>query len=188
MIEAAQLRKGTVIELDGELFRVFEYQHQKIGRGGAYVKTKLRNLSTGAMVDRTFGSDERLQDVRLENRRVQFLYSDGDLYHFMDLETFEQPVLPAEVVAEVRPYLVENMELTLAMHEGRAVGIELPTTVDLEVVETPPGFKGDTTSGSTKPATLANGVRVNVPFFIEVGDVIRVDTRTGDYVTRVRGR
>jgi elongation factor P len=186
MIEAAQLRKGTVIELDGELYRVFEFQHQKIGRGGANVKTKLRSLSSGAIVDRTFGSDDRIQDIRLESRRVQYLYSDGNMFYFMDMETFEQPALPAEAVADVRQFLVENMELNLAMHEGTAVQIELPTTVDLEVADTPPGFKGDTASGSTKPATLANGMRVNVPYFIEPGDIIRVDTRTGAYVTRVR--
>ncbi len=186
MIEAAQLRKGTVIDLDGELFRVYEYQHQKIGRGGANVKTKLKNLSTGAMIDRTFGSNERLQDIRLESRRVQYLYSDGAMYYFMDLETYEQPALPAEAVEDVRQFLVENMELNLSMHEGKAMEIDLPTTVDLEIAETPPGFKGDTASGSTKPATLANGMRVNVPYFIEPGDVIRVDTRTGQYVTRVR--
>jgi elongation factor P len=186
MIEAAQLRKGTVIEMDGELYRVFDFQHQKIGRGGANVKTKLRNLGTGALADRTFGSDERLQDVRLESRRVQYLYNDGDLYHFMDLETYEQPALPLSSVEDVRQFLVENMELNLSMHEGRAVAIELPTTVDLEVQDTPPAFKGDTSSGGTKPATLTNGLVVAVPFFIERGDILRIDTRTGDYVTRVR--
>jgi elongation factor P len=188
MIEAAQLRKGTVVEIDGELYRVFDFQHQKIGRGGANVKTKLRNLVTGSMMDRTFNSDERLEDVRLESRRVQYLYSDGDLYHFMDLETFEQPVLSAAAVEDVKQYLVENMELSLALHNGQAVQIELPTTVDLEVVETAPGYKGDTASGGGKPATLANGVVVNVPFFVEVGDVVRVDTRTDNYVTRVRSK
>jgi len=186
MIEAAQLRKGTVIELDGELYRVFEAALSKIGRGGANVKTKLRNLSSGATIDRTFGSNDRLQDVRLENRRVQFLYSDGDLFHFMDMETFEQPALPAAAVADVSAYLVENMHLNLAMHGGLAVEIELPTTVDLAVAEAPPGFKGDTASGGTKPVTLVNGLKVNVPFFVEQGDVVRVDTRTGAYVTRVR--
>ncbi len=186
MIEAAQLRKGTVIELDGELYRTVEFQHQKIGRGGANVKTKLRKLSTGAIVDHTFGSDERVQDIRLESRRVQYLYDDGNMYHFMDLQTYEQPALPAEAVEDVRQFLVENLELNLAIHEGKAVEIELPTTVDLEVAETPPGFKGDTASGSTKPATLVNGLRVNVPYFIEPGDVVRIDTRSGDYVTRVR--
>ncbi len=186
MIEAAQLRKGTVVEIDGELYRVFDFQHQKIGRGGANVKTKLRNLISGSIVDRTFGSDERLQDIRLENRRVQYLYTDGDLYHFMDIETYEQPVLSAAAVAEVQKYLVENMELTMSIHDGQAVEIELPTTVDLAVAETAPGYKGDTASGGGKPATLVNGLVLNVPFFIEVGDVVRVDTRTDNYVTRVR--
>jgi len=186
MIEAAQLRKGTVVKIDGELFRVFEYQLQKLGRGGATVKTKLRNLSTGSMVDMTFGSDQRLEDVRLESRRVQYLYNDGDLYYFMDLATYEQPALPAVAVEGVSQFLVENMELSLSLHDGLAVEIELPTTVDLAVAEAPPGFKGDTASGGTKPVVLVNGLRVNVPFFVEAGDVVRVDTRTGDYVTRVR--
>jgi len=186
MIEAAQLRKGTVISLDGELYRVFEQQLNKLGRGGANVKTKMRNLSTGSMIDRTFGSDDRLQDIRLESRRVQYLYTDGDLYHFMDMETYEQPVLPASAVEDVAAYLVENMELQLSMHEGKAVEMELPTTVDLVVAEAPPGFKGDTASGGTKPVTLTNGLKVNVPFFVDTGDIVRIDTRTGGYVTRVR--
>jgi elongation factor P len=185
MIEAAQLRKGTVIDLDGALHEVVDAALQKIGRGGATVKTKLRNLERGSMIDRTFNSNERLSDVRLETRRVQYLYSDGDLYHFMDLETFEQPALSKAAVADVERFLIENLELALAMHEGRAIKIELPVTVDLEVAEAPPGFKGDTASGGTKPVTLSNGLVVNVPFFIERGNVVRVDTRTGDYVTRV---
>lgn len=186
MIEAAQLRKGNVIELDGELYRVFEFRHQKLGRGGANVKTRLRNLESGDLVDRTFNSDVRLQDVRLESRRVQYLYNDGDFYHFMDLETYEQPALPAAAVSDVAQYLVENMELAMAFHDGRAVEIELPVSVDLTVSDTPPPHKGDTSSGGTKPATLDNGMKVNVPFFIQVGDTVRVDTRTGEYMERVR--
>lgn len=186
MIEAAQLRKGTVVDIDGELYRVFDFQHQKIGRGGANVKTKLRNVVTGSIADRTFNSDERLQDVRLESRKVQYLYNDGDLYYFMDVETFEQPVLSAAAVEEVRKYLIENMELSMALYNGLAVEIELPNTVDLEVAETAPGYKGDTASGGGKPARLVNDVTINVPFFIEVGDVVRVDTRTDTYLTRVR--
>lgn len=185
MIEAAQLRKGTVIDIDGDLMEVVEAALSKMGRGGATVKTKLRNLDKGSVVDKTFNSNERLNDVRLETRRVQFLYTDGDLYHFMDLETFEQPVLGKDAVDEVRQWLIENMELSIAMHEGRSIRIELPTTVDLEVAEAPPGFKGDTASGGTKPVVLSNGVTVNVPFFVERGNVIRVDTRNGNYVTRV---
>lgn len=186
MIEAAQLRKGTVVDIDGELYRVFDFQHQKIGRGGANVKTKLRNVVTGSIADRTFNSDERLQDVRLESRKVQYLYNDGDLYYFMDVETFEQPVLSAAAVEEVRKYLIENMELSMALYNGLAVEIELPNTVDLEVAETAPGYKGDTASGGGKPARLVNDVTITVPFFIEAGDVVRVDTRTDSYLTRVR--
>jgi len=185
MIEAAQLRKGTVIDMDGDLFEVIDAALSKMGRGGATVKTKLRNLEKGAVIDRTFNSNERLTDVRLEARRVQYLYTDGDLYHFMDLETYEQPVLGEDAVAEVKQWLIENMELSISMHEGRAIRIDIPVTVDLEVTEAPPGFKGDTASGGTKPVVLSNGVTVNVPFFIERGSVIRVDTRNGNYVTRV---
>ena len=186
MIEAAQLRRGTVIEIDNALHEVLDANLQKVGRGGATVKTKLRNLERGSVIDRTFNSNEKMDDIRLETRRVQYLYSDGDLYHFMDLETFEQPALSQASVAEVEQYLVENLELSLAMHEGRAIKIELPVTVDLEVAEAPPGVRGDTASGGTKPVTLSNGVVVNVPFFIDRGDILRIDTRTGDYVTRVK--
>lgn len=185
MIEAAQLRKGTVIEIDGNLYKVFEQQLIKMGRGGANVKTKLRDLQTGATVDKTFGSNERLQDVRLESRKVQYLYNDGDLYYFMDMETYDQPALPASAVEEVSQYLVENLELQISMWEDKPIDIDLPVTVDLEVEEAPPGFKGDTASGGTKPVTVTNGISVNVPFFIDRGDIIRIDTRSGDYVTRV---
>ncbi len=186
MIEAAQLRRGTVLELDGELYEVTEYELKKMGRGGANVKTKMRALERGgSMIDRTFGSNDRLQDVRLETRRVQYMYNDGDLYHFMDNETFEQPALSKEAVAEVEAFLIDGIELSLAMYEGRAIKLELPVTVDLEVVEAPPSHKGDTASGASKPVKLSNGMMVTVPMFIDSGTIIRVDTRTGAYVTRV---
>ena len=187
MIEASQLRRGMVVNIDNALYECVEQQLIKMGRGGATVKAKIRNLDTGAQFERSFNSDERLQDVRLESRRVQFLYSDENLYHFMDVETYEQPVVPKEQIGDAAPWLIENTELQLAMHEGRAVRIELPTTIDIEVIEAPPGFKGDTSSGGTKPVKLANGVMVNVPFFVETGSVLRIDTRTGAYVTRVKG-
>lgn len=185
MIEANDLRSGTVFEMDGELFEVSTFHHQKLARGGATVKTKLKNLRTGSTIDRTFASNDRLQDVRLESREVQFLYRDGDLFHFMDTETYEQPVLPGEALGNAVNYLKESMTLLVAMHEGEAIRVALPTTVDLEVVKTPPAFKGDTASGSTKKATLETGIVVDVPFFIDQGDVVRVDTRTNAYVTRV---
>ena len=150
------------------------------------MKTRLRTMETGVLAERTFGSDDRIQDVRIETRRVQYLYSDGNLYYFMDLETYEQPALPASALEYVKSYLVENMELGLALYEGRAVEIDSPNSVDLAVADTPPPHKGDTSSGGTKPATLENGMVIQVPFFIAQGDKVRVDTRTGEYMTRVR--
>lgn len=185
MIEANDLRSGSVFEVDGDLFEVLTYQHQKIGRGGATVKTKLKNLRTGSTIDRTFSSNDRLQDVRLESRQVQFLYRDSDLFYFMDTETYDQPVLPKDALGDAVNYLKESMTLQLSMHEGEAIRVDLPTTVDLEVIKTPPAFKGDTASGSTKKATLETGIVVDVPFFIDQGDFVRVDTRTNAYVTRV---
>jgi len=185
MIGVEDLRKGVTFELDGEIYRVLDYQHQKLGRGNAIIKTKLRNLRTGATVDRSFSSGNRVNDIRLESRTVQYLYSDGSLYHFMDTDTYEQPVLTAEALGDAINYLTEGLVLTLESYEGEPLDVELPTTVDLEVVETAPSFKGDTASGGGKPAVLQTGITIQVPFFIEKGDVVRVDTRTGEYVTRV---
>jgi len=184
MISATDLRKGVTFELDGELYRVLEYKHSKIGRGSANVRTKLRNLRTGRTIDRTFAASEKFQEVRLELRQVQFLYRDGDLYYFMDTETYEQPALSAEVLGDMVDYLKEGSVLSLSMHEGQQVEIELPVTVDLQVVQTEPGVKGDTATGVTKRASLETGLIVQVPLFVEEGDIIRVDTRTGEYLTR----
>ncbi len=186
MMGVQDLRKGTTfVDDDGNLYVVLDYLHNKQGRGNASIKTKLRNLRTGATVDKTFQSGSRVQDVRLETQQVQFLYRDGDMFHFMDTETYEQPVLSEELLAEHAGYLKEGTTVELLTYEGQPIDIELPTTVDLKVVETPPGVKGDTASGGGKPAKVETGVSVTVPFFVNVGDVIRVDTRTGDYVTRV---
>lgn len=185
MISATDLRKGVTFELDGELYRVLDYQHSYIGRGSANVRTKLRNVRTRRTIDRTFAASEKLQEVRLELRRVQYLYRDGDLYYFMDTETYEQPALSAETLEDEVSYLKEGMELSLSMHEGQPVEIELPVTVDLEVTETEPGIKGDTATGATKRAVLETGLVVQVPLFIEQGDTLRIDTRTGEYLTRV---
>ena len=184
-ILVTELRKGVTFELDGELYRVLEYQHQKIGRGGAIIKTRLRNLRTGATVDRTFPSGDRVEDIRLDHRTVQYLYDDGQLYYFMDTETYEQPALSAETLGGAVSYLKEGFTLELSFHKGEPIEVEMPTTVDLEVTQTTPGFKGDTATGGTKPATLETGLKTQVPFFVEVGDVVRVNTRTGEYVTRV---
>jgi elongation factor P len=185
MISATDLRKGATFELDGDLYRVLEYQHSYIGRGSANVRTKLRNLRSGRTIDRTFPASEKFQEVRLELRQVQFLYRDGDLYYFMDTETYEQPALSAEVLGDRVNYLKEGLILSLSMHEAQPVEIELPVTVELEVTQTEPGVKGDTATGATKRATLETGLTVQVPLFVEQGDTIRVDTRTGEYLTRV---
>jgi elongation factor P len=185
MISVSQLRKGVTFERDGELYRVLDYQHNKSGRGNAIIRTKLRNLRTGSTTTETFLSGDRVQDVRLDHRTVQYLYNDGDLYYFMDTETFEQPALSKEAVEDILPYLKENTLLELESYEGESIGLELPTTVDLEVVEAPPGYAGDTATGATKEVILETGMRLNVPLFVNAGDVIRVDTRTGEYQTRV---
>jgi elongation factor P len=185
MISATELRKGVTFELDGELHRVLEYQHTYLGRGSANVRVKLRNLRTGRTIERNFGANDRFQDVRLELRQVLYLYADGDLYYFMDTETFEQPALTADTLGENVDFLKEGMVLSLSMYENEPVEIELPVTVDLEVTQTDPGVRGDTATGATKRATLETGLAVQVPLFVEEGDIVRVDTRTGEYLTRV---
>ncbi len=185
MIPVTAMRKGTVIKLDGEIYRVLEYQHHKPGRGNAFIRTKLRNLRTGTIIDKTFLSGDEVEDVRLDNRTVQYLYNDGDFYYFMDVKTYEQPALPAEALGDAVKYLVEGMTLELSFYENEPIEIELPVTVDLKVVETEPGVRGDTAQGGTKPAKLETGLVIQVPLFINEGDVVRVDTRTGEYVTRV---
>lgn len=185
MIGVTELRKGVTFELDGELYKVLEYQHHKPGRGNAVIRTKLRNLRTGVIVERTFPSGDRVQEVRLDHSTVQYLYHDGDLYYFMDTETFEQPALPAEALGDAVNYLVEGAILQLSTYQGEPIEVELPITVDLKVVEAEPGVKGDTAQGGSKRVVLETGLAINAPLFIEVGDVVRVDTRTGEYVTRV---
>ena len=187
MITATDLKKGVTFEYEGDLHRVLEYQHSVIGRGGANVKVKLRKLKTGGTIERVFGADERFEEVRLELREVQYLYTDATLYYFMDTETYEQPVLSAETLGERVNYLKEGLTLHISMHEGRPVEVELPVTVDLEVTETEPGIKGDTATGTTKKATLETGLVVQVPLFVEEGDILRVDTRSGEYLTRSKG-
>lgn len=186
MIGVQDLRKGTTfIDDDGNLYKVLEYQHVKQGRGNATIKTKLRNIKTGATIDKNFQSGGRVQDVRLDHHNVQYLYNDGELYHFMDTETYEQPAIPKELLGDAAKFLKENVTVELLTYDGKPIEVELPTTVDLKVIETAPGFKGDTATGGGKPATLETGVVVTVPFFVNVGDTVRVDTRDGSYVTRV---
>jgi elongation factor P len=170
--------------MDGELYKVLEYLHHKPGRGKATIRTTLRNLRTGSTIQHNFISGDRVDDIRIEKRRVQYLYRDGDIYHFMDTDTYEQMVLGASVLGEEADYLKETMELILATFEGESLDVELPTTVDLEVVSAEMAVAGDTATGAMKRVTVETGLEVQVPLFVEVGDVIRVDTRNGEYVTR----
>jgi elongation factor P len=184
MIDVNDLKKGVTFEFDNELYRVLDYHHVKMGRGNAVIRTKVRNLRTGSTAEKTFQSGDRVQDIRLEKREIQYLYSDGDLYHFMDTETYEQPVFSAKLMGDAVPYLTDGMTMTLLTYDGEALDVELPTTVDLEVTEAEPGFAGDTATGATKEVTVSTGLKVQTPLFVQVGDVIRIDTRTGNYLTR----
>ena len=185
MIDVNELRKGVTFELDNNLFKVLEYSHHKPGRGKATIRIKARNLKTGATIDKTFNSSDRVQDIRLDFHKVQYLYSDGEFFHFMDLETYEQPVLGRETLGEAVDFLIENLEVKLTFYDGKPLDIDLPTTVDLEVTEALPAVRGDTATGVTKRVTTQTGLEVDCPSFVEIGNVIRVDTRTGTYVTRV---
>jgi len=185
LISTNDFKTGVTVELDGEVWQVIEFQHVKPGKGSAFVRSKLKNLETGAVVERTFRAGEKLRRAHLDRREVQYLYSSGDEYVFMDTETYEQLSLTEEQLGDGKLYLVENMNIYVVSHEGRLIGVEMPNSVELKVVETDPGLRGDTASGGTKPARLETGLVVQVPLFIEEGDVVRVDTRTGLYIERV---
>jgi elongation factor P len=185
MIDVNDLRKGVTFELDGSLFKVIEYSHNKSGRGNASIRVKARNLQTGANIDKTFQSGDRVQDARLDFHNVQYLYKDGEFYHFMDNDTFEQPAIKADILGEDAQFLKPSMEVKLTFYKGQPLDVELPTSVDLEVKEAEVAVRGDTATGVSKRVKTETGLEVQVPQFVKVGDVIRVDTRTGAYVTRV---
>jgi elongation factor P len=185
MIDVNALRKGATFTQDTELFKVLDYTHNKTARGSATIRVKVRNLRSGAIFEKTFNGGERVEDIRLDHVEAEYLYSDGDLYYFMDTETYEQPAFNKDVVEEILPFLIENTTVKISSYNGEAIDIEIPITVELEVIETEPGFAGDTAQGATKPAKLSTGLEVQVPLFVSEGDVIRVDTRTKEYLTRV---
>ena len=185
MVSTGDLRKGIVIELDGELWQILDYHHIKMGRGSAQVRIKLKNVKRGQTVDRTFQAGDKWPRAHLDRRPVQFLYRDGDDFHFMETETFEQFTLTAEQLGDAVPYLQDGMVLDRTSYEGETIGVELPITVDMVVAETEPGFAGDTATGARKAATTGTGLTVQVPLFVGEGDTIRIDTRTGEYLTRV---
>lgn len=185
MIDVNQLRRGTSFLHDGEIYKVTEYSHHKPGRGKATIRVNVRNVRTGANLQLTFSSGDRVEDIRLDKRTVQYLYDDGQFYVFMDVETYEQPHVSHAVFDDDARWLKENMELGLLFYEGEVIDYDLPLNVELEVVEAERAVAGDTATGATKEVTTETGVKVRTPLFVEVGDVIRVDTRSGEYVTRV---
>jgi elongation factor P len=185
MIDVNDLRKGITYELDGSLFKVLDYSHNKPGRGNATIRIKARNIRTGATIDKTFQSGDRVQDARLDFHNVQYLYNDGENFIFMDLETFEQPGIPAKVIGDAAGFLKEGMEVKLTFYNNEPLDIDLPTSVDLKVTQAENAVKGDTATGVTKKVTTETGLQVSTPYFVTAGDTIRVDTRTGDYLTRV---
>jgi len=185
VISTNEFRTGLTVEIDGELFQIIDFQHVKPGKGAAFVRTKLKNLLSGSIVEKTFRAGEKIAKAHVERKQMQYLYNDGDLYYFMDTDTFEQLPIGKDVVEDEKKFLKDNMVLDIAMHGSTIIGIELPNFVELEVTETEPGIKGDTATGATKNATVETGAIVQVPLFINVGDVLRVDTRTGGYMTRV---
>ena len=185
MISTGELRKGVVIELDGELWQILDYHHIKMGRGSAQVKIKLKNVKRGQTVEKSFQAGDRWPRAQLDRRPVQFLYRDGDDFHFMENETYDQFSIPGGQLDDAVHYLKDGMTVDRTSYQGETIGIELPVTVDLKVAETEPGFAGDTQTGARKPATTDTGLVVQVPIFVNEGDTIRVDTRTGEYQTRV---
>ncbi len=184
MISSGELRKGIIIELEDKLYQVIDYQHIKMKRT-ALARLKLRDIRAGHTIERTFQSDEKLVRARLDFRGMQYLYNEGNLYYFMDEESFEQMPISASQLGDTINYLKEGMSLQISSYKGEVVGVELPITVELQVVDTGPGFKGDTATAGNKPATLETGITIQVPLFVNKGDIIKVDTRSGSYLERV---
>ncbi len=185
MISVNDFRTGLTVELDGMAWQVIDFQHVKPGKGAAFVRSKLRNVKTGTIVERTFRAGEKIPRARLDKREMQYLYNSGDEYVFMDNQSFEQVTLSKELLGDGLKYLKENMNIQIVMYQGEIIGLELPNFVELQVIDTEPGIKGDTASGASKNATLETGAVVQVPLFVNVGDVLRIDTRTGLYIERV---
>lgn len=184
MISTNDLRTGATIEVDGEVFSVVEFQHVKPGKGSAFVRTRLKNVRTGSVLERTFAAGERLPRAHLERREVQFLYSSEGQYTFMDMDSYDQVNLSKEQVGGAVNYLVDNMTVWVLWHQGKYIDLELPNSVELVVAETDPGLRGDTATGGTKPARLETGAVIKVPLFVNTGERVRVDTRTGSYIER----
>ena len=185
MISAGDFRNGITIELDNNIYQIIEFQHVKPGKGAAFVRTKLKNIKSGGVVEKTFRPTEKCPQARIDRADMQYLYSDGDLFHFMDVETYEQIALNAEDIGDALKFVKENEMVKVCSHNGNVFAVEPPLFVELVITETEPGVKGDTATGATKPATVETGATVLVPLFVNQDDVIKIDTRTGDYLSRV---
>lgn len=184
-ISTSNFKNGMTIMYDDKMWTIVDFQHVKPGKGGAFVRTKLKEIKSGRVVDVTFRAGEKMDDVRVETKRMQYLYNDGDAFHFMDTESYEQIELSSDFIGDKAQWLKENDDIEILVAGGEMIGVEPPMFVELEVTETDPGFKGDTVQGGTKPATLQTGAVVQVPMFVETGDTLKIDTRDGRYITRI---
>ncbi len=185
MISAGDFRNGITIEFDNNVYQIIEFQHVKPGKGAAFVRTKLKNVKSGGVVEKTFRPTEKCPQARIDRKDMQYLYSDGDLFYFMDTETYDQVALNGDTVGDALKFVKENEMCKVCSHNGSVFSVEPPLFVELDITETEPGFKGDTATGATKPATVETGALVYVPLFVEQGDKIKIDTRTGEYLSRV---
>ena len=184
MIMAGDFRKGVTVEIDGQVWSIADFQHVKPGKGAAFVRTRLKNVVTGAVLEQTFSPTDKYPTAHIETKEMQYLYNDGELYYFMDVETYEQLGLSYEQVEDAINFIVENMNVTIRFHREKPFSVAAPNFVELTITEPEPGFKGDTQTGTTKPATVETGYKLNVPLFINEGEKIRIDTRTGEYMSR----
>ena len=185
MISAGDFKNGVTLEIEGNIYQILEFQHVKPGKGAAFVRTKLKNIINGGAVEKTFRPTEKFPKAHIERKDMQYLYTDGELYHFMDVETYDQIALNEDAIGDSLKFVKENEMVKICSHKGNVFAVEPPLFVELAIIETEPGFKGDTATGATKPATVETGALVYVPLFVEQGDVLKIDTRTGEYLSRV---
>jgi elongation factor P len=185
MISAGDFRNGVTIEFENNIYQIIEFQHVKPGKGAAFVRTKLKNIISGGVVEKTFRPTEKCPQARIDRKDMQYLFADGDTYNFMDMETYDQIALSADAIGDALKFVKENEVCKVCSHNGKVFSVEPPTFVELAITDTEPGFKGDTATGATKPATVETGATVYVPLFVEIGDVIKIDTRTSEYLSRV---
>ena len=186
MISAGDFRNGVTIELEGNIFQIIEFQHVKPGKGAAFVRTKLKNIKSGGVVEKTFRPTEKCPQARIDRKDMQYLYNDGDLFYFMDVESYDQIALAQDAIGDALTFVKENEMCKVCSHNGNVFAVEPPLFVELVITETEPGFKGDTATGASKPATLETGAQIKVPLFINIGDVLKIDTRTGEYLERAK--